>query len=106
MFSADRSLRMRERDGIRRSDLERSHGQGLVTAGPCQYPPSLLVSGSLADRCSPCSCSSVGLERLTVDQEVGGSNPPSCTNLAPARLAQSLWHRQRWSREFHLARHA
>src|SRR6202166_2224373 len=34
----------------------------------------------LADRCSPCSCSSVGLERLTVDQEVGGSNPPSCTS--------------------------
>src|SRR5262249_6903611 len=28
----------------------------------------------------PCSCSSVGSERLTVDQEVGGSNPPSCTS--------------------------
>src|SRR5258708_20465817 len=33
----------------------------------------------LADAVELCSCSSAGLERLTVDQEVGGSNPPTCT---------------------------
>src|SRR5437667_104680 len=50
---------------------------------PGRSLPISIVSPSfrpLADRCSPCSCSSVGLERLTVDQEVGGSNPPSCTS--------------------------
>jgi hypothetical protein len=33
-----------------------------------------------------CSCSSVGSERLTVDQEVGGSNPPSCTSYHTEKL--------------------
>ena len=37
----------------------------------------------------PCSCSSVGSERLTVDQEVGGSNPPSCTSWINNLVARS-----------------
>src|SRR6266516_468616 len=78
------------RQWLLRGSNER-HSLEILAARPrpstCQVPgrtlPIPAFSPSfrrLADRCSPCSCSSVGLERLTVDQEVGGSNPPSCTN--------------------------
>ena len=56
----------------------RGEERGLAPE-PCQALASLLVS-SFPRSVEPCSCSSVGLERLTVDQEVGGSNPPSCTS--------------------------
>src|SRR5258708_19238239 len=40
----------------------------------------------LADAVELCSCSSAGLERLTVDQEVGGSNPPRFTRTPSSAL--------------------
>jgi hypothetical protein len=67
-------------ESARRSQKPPSFAEGQA---PRRTLPISAFSPSfrpLADRCSPCSCSSVGLERLTVDQEVGGSNPPSCTS--------------------------
>ena len=66
-FSRTRGT-MHSRNGTARFEVQVSE------AGNVNRRPSLPGSVRRA------AVAPVGLERLTVDQEVGGSNPPSCTN--------------------------